>query len=1123
MTDDTAQNRDDDSKGFPWSHPVAAIVLIMLVWQGMLSTVQAGRPDIEDQQQYTSQDQLSQQEMSHVSGEVLVLLSADTNQDGVIEDGENLSGAEAAVGGKVLRRISLSRGRQVLRVKLAAGKSVENALAENWKARDKRILSVEPNYRIHILAAPNDPLLPDMWALNNTGLTGGTPGADINAIDAWRLTTGSSSVIVGVIDTGIDYLHPDLADNMWVNSGEIPGNGVDDDGNGFVDDIYGYDFAQDDNDPRDEHSHGTHVAGTIAGRGNNGIGITGVNWECKLMACRFLDANGSGSVTNAIDAINYAVANGADILCNSWGGTGYSEALKAAISNASDHGVLFVAAAGNSGDNTDVNPHYPSSYDVSNIIAVAATDHRDALAAFSSYGRETVDLAAPGVSILSSVLGGGYDWYSGTSMATPHVVGVAALLLANDPQMSLQDLKSRIIWTGEAIASLDGKTVSGRRLNAYNALTAGASLEMVSPQGGERWVHGFTYEIQWVSIGGGATVDIHVLKGGSSYVQIADDVANEGSFDWYISESLPAGSDYRIWIDDGTSTAASGSDFEITGENRDYFTQLFVREVFAFDLSNKSMMLIPDGASDYVACVKDITQLPTDPGGSSRLSLGDDDWESVSPVGESVSLYGTTYSTFYIGSNGNITFGSGDGDYSESMVEHFGLPRICGLFHDLDPTSRGQVSWKQLADRVATTWQDVPEYGRRNSNTFQIEMFFDGRIQLSWLTVEAQDGIVGLSDGSGWPVDFMETDLSEYAACEAELTSIEMSGPSLIDENSDAQYTCIAHYDDGSISDITDSDTIVWGVNSDYADISSIGYLTTTDVGSFHHCTITVSLDGKSDAQDVIIKGSDTSIISLRGFNVAAGMTDGLDRIKCSGTFDADDEDIAGADEIRVSIWAPENYRVYDESIDFDPASMKRGRYTYRNTIRKGQTGAITTFKIDTNKQIFSLSARNIDLTGLRCPLFVEIEFGGYTALAQAGEDVVNGRKPAPMKLVSGFDDMLRLEKYKIKSGRKPFRDLLLVKGAFARKDEYIGTIGDVVVRWGSQNFTIDDSSFYVRKGATVCRKVDIGNGVVSAKFDPVKCTFKIQIKRTSINQKTGSISFGLSFDAFNEVQEINL
>lgn len=1095
----------------------------MLVWQGMLSTVQAGQPDIQDQQQNTSQDQLSQQEMSHVPGEVLVLLSPDVNQNGVIEAGEDLSGAEAAISGKVLRRISLSRGRRVLRVRLTGGKSVANALAENWKARDKRILSVEPNYRVHILAAPNDPLLEDLWALTNTGRTGGTPGADINAIDAWGVTTGSSSVIVGVIDTGIDYLHPDLADNMWVNSGEIPDNGVDDDGNGFVDDIYGYDFFRNDNDPRDEHSHGTHVAGTIAGRGNNGIGITGVNWECKLMACRFLDANGSGSVTDAIDAINYAVANGADILCNSWGGMGYSEALKAAITNARDHGVLFVAAAGNSGDNNDANPHYPSSYDVSNVIAVAATDHQDALATFSCYGRQTVDLGAPGVSILSSVLEGGYDWYSGTSMATPHVVGVAALLLANDPQMSLQELKSRIIWTGEAVGSLDGKTVSGRRLNAYNALTAGDSLDIVSPQGGERWVHGFTYEIQWVSIGGGATVDIHILKGGSSYVQIADDVANEGSFGWNISESPPVGSDYRIWIDDGTRTAASGSDFEITDESRDYFTQFFDREVFAFDLSNKSMMLIPDGASDYAACVKDITQLPTNPGGGSRLSLDDDDSESVSLVGESVSLYGVGYSTFYVGSNGNITFGSGDSDYSESLVEHFGLARICGLFHDLDPTSGGQVSWNQLADRVATTWQDVPEYGRRNSNTFQIEMFYDGRIRLSWLAVDAQDGIVGLSEGSGWPVDFLESDLSEYTVCEAELSSIEISGPSLIDENSGAQYTCIAHYDDGSIRDVTDFDTIVWGVNSDYADISSIGYLTTTDVASFHQCRITVSLDGKSDSQDLTIKGLGTSIISLDRFTVAAGMTAGSDRVKCSGTFGATVADIAGADQIRVSIWSPENYRVYHESIDFDPASMKRGRYTYRNRIRKGQPGAITTFKVDTNKQRFSLSAKKIDLTGLRCPVFVEIEFGNYLALAQTGEEVVNGKRLIPMQLMSGYDNMLRLEKYKIKSSRRPSRDSLLVKGAFALEDESVGAIGDVTVSWDGQNFTIPDSSFYLKKDATVCRKVDIGNGFVSAKFDPVKCTFKIRIKQANIAQKTGAMSFGLSFATFHETQEVNL
>ncbi len=273
--------------------------------------------------------------------------------------------------------------------------------------------------------SPNDPYYSRLFGLNNAGQTGGTPDADVDASEAWGITTGSRTTVVAVIDEGVDVNHPDLRGNVWVNADEVPGNGVDDDRNGYVDDRNGYDFANDDASVYDSDpvsgkgdEHGTHVAGTIAAQANNGTGVTGVSWRAGIMVLKFLGPN-AGYTSDAVEALNYAVANGATISNNSWGGGGYSRALRDAINRADASGHLFVAAAGNDGTNNDATPQYPSSYTNANIVSVAATDDDDALASFSNFGANTVDLAAPGVNILSTLPGSRYGSYSGTSMATP--------------------------------------------------------------------------------------------------------------------------------------------------------------------------------------------------------------------------------------------------------------------------------------------------------------------------------------------------------------------------------------------------------------------------------------------------------------------------------------------------------------------------------------------------------------------------------------------------------------------------------------------------------------------------------------------------------------------------------
>ena len=330
---------------------------------------------------------------------------------------------------------------------------------------------IEPNYEVSINDFPNDPSFNELWGLNNTGQTGGVEDADIDAPEAWDIETGSD-VVVGVIDTGIDYTHPDLDDNVWVNEGEIPDNGIDDDGNGYVDDYHGYDFVNDDGDPFDDNGHGTHVSGTIAAEGDNGIGVTGVNWDAEVMGLKFLDSAGFGDTFDAIQAVEYATLMGADLTNNSWGGGGFSQALYDAIAAAGEQGKLFVAAAGNSSSDTDVFPEYPGSYDLDNIISVAATTDGDLLAGFSNYGATSVDLGAPGQDILSTTPNNSYSSFNGTSMASPHVAGVVSLLLSQFPGLSPQEVKERIMGTSDPIAALEGVTVSGGRLNAFNALLA---------------------------------------------------------------------------------------------------------------------------------------------------------------------------------------------------------------------------------------------------------------------------------------------------------------------------------------------------------------------------------------------------------------------------------------------------------------------------------------------------------------------------------------------------------------------------------------------------------------------------------------------------------------------------
>lgn len=344
---------------------------------------------------------------------------------------------------------------------------------------DPSVEYVEANQIYTINKLPNDPKFGDLYGLNNVGANSGVADADIDAPEAWDVSTGSKDAVVAIIDTGVDYSHDDIKDNYWTNPGESGldaegndkrTNGIDDDGNGFVDDFRGWDFANNDNDPMDDNSHGTHCAGTIGAKGNDGHGVVGVNWDVSIVGVKFLTGGGSGTLEHAVQAIDYVTTIGAKISSNSWGGGGFSAAMEEAIQRNKDAGILFIAAAGNSGTDNDSRAHYPSSYELDNVLAVAATDRRDGRAGFSCYGKESVDLAAPGVDIMSSVPGQEYKSYSGTSMATPHVSGVAALVLAAYPEADYTYIRDRILKGVDPIESMTDKVTTGGRLNAYNAI-----------------------------------------------------------------------------------------------------------------------------------------------------------------------------------------------------------------------------------------------------------------------------------------------------------------------------------------------------------------------------------------------------------------------------------------------------------------------------------------------------------------------------------------------------------------------------------------------------------------------------------------------------------------------------
>ncbi|MCE9685729.1 S8 family serine peptidase [Shewanella sp. AS16] len=502
---------------------------------------------------------------------------------------------------------------KLARLSLRSGSNVEQAI--KMISQHPAVKYAEPDYLIRAIGTPDDPDFVSLWGMHNTGQNGGTAGADIDAVEAWDITTGDASVVVGVIDTGVDYNHPDLAANIWTNPNEIPGNGIDDDGNGVIDDVHGYSAVNNNGDPMDGNGHGTHVSGTIGARGNNGVGVVGVNWDVSIVACQFLDAGGSGSTADAIACIDYMtdlkLNHGVDIKAtnNSWGGGGFSQALKDAIESAGDAGILFFAAAGNDAVDNDANPHYPSSYDSDAVMSIASTDRNDNMSSFSQWGLTSVDMGAPGTAILSTTPGNTYSTYSGTSMATPHMTGAAALVWSINPDLSPLEMKQLLMDSGDANAALTGKTVAGTRLNLAKA------LELADPAPGYRF--SVTPMSQTIEAGANTSYSFSVgsIAGWNASVALSVAVSPALEGVSLSTDSVVAGDSFTVDVTTAATTPWGDYRITVSGDDGSLQKQQAV-----------SLSVLPQGITDFTYGNDDAVAIPDNDatGIVSEIEVADD-------------------------------------------------------------------------------------------------------------------------------------------------------------------------------------------------------------------------------------------------------------------------------------------------------------------------------------------------------------------------------------------------------------------------------------------------------------------------------------------------------------------
>lgn len=669
-------------------------------------------------------------EAPYVEGEILVKYKTSVSHS-------RMGGIERGAGVTTKEEIP---GLRIKRVKINSGMTVEECIDRYQSVAGGDIEYAEPNYILTADLFPNDPDFGSMYNLRNVGQNSGVQGADVAASEAWDTTTGGS-VVVAVIDTGVDYSHPDLAANIWTNAGEIPDNGIDDDGNGYVDDWRGWDFCNHDNDPHDDHSHGTHCAGIIAAAGNNGIGVAGVCWTAKIMPLKFMAANGAGSTSEAVNAILYATKMGARVTSNSWGGSGYSKALKDAIEAADNAGVIVVAAAGNSASDNDITAHYPSSYDCKNVIAVAATDNRDLLASFSCYGLASVDIGAPGVAIQSAVPGGGYASYSGTSMAAPHVAGAAALEWSHTPGKSHHQVIADILNGAAPLSSLDGKVASGGRLNLQQMLNpepdTTAPAQVTDLRVAQTRMAQAT--LSWTATGD----DGGVGKAGAYDLRYSVDPITDGSWDAATRASIAV----------NPQSAGSMEEATVSG--------LLPSTAYYFALKVKDNRGNPSAVSNVATAMTAAGATVID----DNAENGDNGWSATGLWHRTTHRASSASSSWYYGQEGPWTYDTGAANsgaltsreidlsaYNDAVLSfsHYRRVESYGGAYDVcavEASRDGGATWERLMTRNSSS-PEMP--GWTNSGAVPLTSFAGGRLLLrfSFDTVDANS-----NEYEGWYVD----------------------------------------------------------------------------------------------------------------------------------------------------------------------------------------------------------------------------------------------------------------------------------------------------------------------------------------------------------------------------------